>query len=152
MTNNITLKIRTFFNMSLTEYTKSRGINNLALRNIVYSKSIKACVSKNSHAYKVKKALVDDGILEATELELEKRANKMKIKKLRKKIIAEIRMSLNMSIKEYFELNKEYFEMHDVKLSYLYVFLSGIGTGDRPHTKSWYIKKKLKEDGFSENL
>jgi len=144
MTVDLTLKIREKLNMTLSEYAKSRRLDVLALRHIAYDSS-KPCKDKRSKQYKVKKALIKDGFLDKKVLELEKRVTYKMRAKERRKIVARLRKNYSLSIKEFYEKEEDYFKQKKIDLSYLYVFLSGIGTGTKKGTKAFFINELLKK-------
>jgi len=144
MTIDLTVDIRERYNMTLSEYAKSRKINLSALRHVIYDYK-KKCKDKTSKQYKAKKALVKDGLLDKNVLELEKRVTYKMRAEERKKIVGRLRRSYKLSIKEFYYKENDYFTKHQINISYLYVFLSGIGTGTKKGTKAYYISELLKK-------
>jgi len=144
MTVDITLAIRDTLNLSLSEYAKKHQLNFIALRHVIY-KPDQLSSSKKNNQYKAKKQLVKDGFLDKSVLELEKRVTYKMRAKERKKIIVKLRREHDLSIKDFYLKNEDYFKKHKINLSYFYVFLSGIGTGNKPNTKAFYINEFLKE-------
>lgn len=144
MTVDLTLTIREKFNMTLSEYARSRRLDVLALRHIIYD-GCKPSRDKSSKQYKAKKALVNDGLLNKKVLELENRVTYKMRQKERRKIVARLRKHYDMSIKDFYYKEKEYFDKHNIDLSYLYVVLSGIGTGEKPGTKAYWIMELIKK-------
>lgn len=149
MNIDITLNIRETLNMSLSQYAKHHKLNLTALRHVIYNPS-KPSNDKKSNQYKAKKQLVKDGFLNKSVLELEKRVTYKMRAKERKKIIVKLRREYGMSIKDFYIKNEDYFKKNKIDLSYFYVFLSGIGTGNKPGTKAFYINEFLKEKSLIE--
>ena len=149
MTVDVTLKIRESLNLSLSQYAKKNKLDFNALRHVIYEPT-KLSNDKKSNQYKAKKQLVKDGFLNKDVLELEKRVTYKMRAKERKKIIVKLRREYDLSIKDFYFENENYFKENEIDLSYFYVFLCGIGTGDKPNTKAYLIKELLKEKSLLE--
>ena len=160
MNNKITLRIREEKNMSLPEYAKKNNIDVNALRRTIYKNDLTPieiknkkttykketpCRVKKSKEFLVRKILVEDGFFHKDSLKFEKEINCKNKLNERRKIISRLRTAYDLSIKDFYNNNKEYFLEKDIDLSYLYVFLSGISTGLKKNTKAYAIKVKLEE-------
>jgi len=155
--NKITLLIREKEGLSLPQYAKSKNINLQALRRVIYKndfievqdkednsiiyKKNTLCRVKKSKEYKARKQLVKDGYIHIDSL----RFNSPPLLIERKKIISKLMIHYNLSIKSFYEKNEKYFKKHDIKLNYIYVYISGIGIGLKENTKAYFIKKKFQE-------
>ena len=160
MDNKITLRIREEKNMSLPKYAEENDLDINALRRTIYKNDLTPiknenkkiiykketlCRVKKSKEFAVRKVLVEDGYLHHDSLKFEEEINYKKKLKERKRIISRLRIAYDLSIKDFYNNNEKYFIKNNISLSYLYVFLSGIGTGLKKNTKAYIIKVKLEE-------
>lgn len=152
MTKDISIRIKELTGLTLTKFAKKHKIDYPLLKSFISG----FCngTQKNTKVKKVKNKLFSLGIISKTDIE--QQAQTLKIKKTqfqqdkneRRKTIARIRRNFDQSGQDYFIARKDYFSTHGVTLDLFRSFISGVGNGLKPGTKSYAIRKKLEEDNL----
>lgn len=150
MTQDISIRIKELTGLTLTKFAKKHHLDYLLLKSFI-SGFCKG-TQKHTKVKKVKDKLFALGIITKSDIEdqakalKEQRTKFQKDKNERRKTIARIRKNFNQSGQEYFFERKQYFDEHSVSLDLFRSFVSGVGNGLKPGTKSYAIRKQLEAD------
>lgn len=152
MTKDISVRIREQSGLTLTKFAAHHKIDYASLKSFISGNCTGQ--SEKSKANKVKKKLLELGIITDKDIFAMTEPAKIHKKKIqkdkidRRKIIARLRRKYQQSVYEYIDKNNDYFEKNNIHINLFRSFIAGIGTGTRKGTKSYLIRKLLEHDGL----